>query len=576
MERVRRTPHNKAIGFIKGESIESLSFQDYKRKIEELTLAIIKIGIKEQDKICILSNTRAEWNFWDLSVMCSGGVTVPIYHTYNSHEVEYIINHSEAKLVVVEDLNQFKKIIKNIKHLPHLEFIISIEKLDSGVTSKIPSHIKFHQYEDFYKIGISELIENPDLFEIRIKSLHDNNIATIIYTSGTTGKPKGALITQGAFVKMLSNIKKFSNDSLSSSDRSLTFLPLSHVLGRCDSLLNITFGSQSVYAESIDKILNNMQLVQPTFMIAVPRIFEKIFERVQRDLDDSSFIKKSLFNWAMDVCNHYFENIQNDQTPSSKNIFQYQIARKLVTDKIYNKFGGKIRYFLSGGAPLSSEIIRFLRNSNLTLIEGYGLTETIAPCVLNTFGKQKIGTVGKPIGDVEIKFAKDGEILIRTKAMLTGYYKNLEETKKSIDVDGWFYSGDIGVFDDEGYLKITDRKKDIIITSGGKNIAPQKIEGMFKQHLPIEHCILIGDKKKYLTALISISDNFKNDLKTTEIIEEVVNTVNLKLPQFEKIKKFKILPVKISTDNYLTPSLKLKKKAIQNDYIELINSMYED
>jgi long-chain acyl-CoA synthetase len=428
---------------------------------------------------------------------------------------------------------------------------------------------------------------------LKINNLHDDDLASIIYTSGTTGDPKGAVVTHGAFTHMLLNVKGFTHNSINENDRTLTFLPLSHVFGRCDSLLNLVFGNETVYAESIDKLLDNIQLVRPTIMLAVPRIFEKIYEKVLLDIRNSSSLKQGVFNWAMIAANKYYETIASDKSPSTMEIIQFNAAYKLVFEKVYQKFGGRIRYFISGGAPLSTGIIEFLRNANLTLLEGYGLTETIAPCCLNPFSKQITGTVGRPMGDVEFKFADDLEILIKTKGMFKEYYKNPEATSEAIDSEGWFHSGDIGHFTQEGYLKITDRKKDIIITSGGKNIAPQKIENLLKMQPNISQCVIYGDKMKYLSVVIGIEkDSFLNDIdsindETTiedlaknpdvlEIIGEQILNVNENLANFETIKKFYIAPVEFTTENFLTPSLKIKKKLVIETYKVDIDSMCKD
>jgi long-chain acyl-CoA synthetase len=579
--RIEQTPHKKAVGFIRNSRIVTFSFQQYKSQVEALSLALIKKGIINQDKVCILSHTRIEWNLFDLAILCSGAITVPIYPTYDTEDISYILKHSQAKMVILENEEQFLKTFKTLELLPDLKFIISIEELSEEVKSKIPSHIFYFSYEKFNSTGKDEMISNPDLFEIKIKSLHDDNIATIIYTSGTTGKPKGAVIRQGALLKMLSNIRSFSQTALNSRDRNLIFLPLSHVLGRCDSFLSLTFGCESIYAESIDKLLQNISMAKPTFMIAVPRIFEKFYEKIQQDLENSNQLKQGLFRWAMNAANKYHEKIDQNKTPSANEIFQYNIAKSLVFHKVYEKFGGKVRFFISGGAPLSKKITQFLRNSDLSLVEGYGLTETIAPCVLNPFNRQKPGTVGKPIGDVEISFGDDSEILIRSAALFDHYFRSEEATKMAKNAAGWFSTGDIGHFDSEGYLVITDRKKDIIITSGGKNIAPQKIEELLKLSSKIEHCVIIGDKRKFLSALIGLNQShlekfLNNKSEVTDIIKEIVSSINTQLSSFETIKRFEIIPITLTIDNYLTPSLKVKKKKLIFDFSDLIDAMYRD
>lgn len=592
LKRVQTDANKNAIGWIENNTVKFYNYKDYKNTVEALSLALIKKGIIPQDKICILSNTNKEWHFFDLSILCSGAVVVPIYHTYLPHEVEYIVNHAEAKMIIVENEDQFNKLIKVINNLSSLTSIVTLEKLSEENKAKIPNSIQYSTYQELLNLGAEEILSNPDIFEMRIDNLQETDIASIIYTSGTTGEPKGAVITQLGFTQMLLNVKQFANNSINEKDRTLTFLPLSHVFGRCDSLLNLIFGFETVYAESIDKIIENIQVVRPTIMLAVPRIFEKIYEKINLEISQGSLVKKSLFQWALNASNKYHQAISEDKTPSSMDILQQNAAFKIVFDKIYQKFGGRIRYFISGGAPLAPEIITFLRNANLTVLEGYGLTETIAPCALNPFSKQIPGSVGRPMGDVEISFADDHEILIRSKAMFTQYYKNEAATNDAIDGSGWFHTGDIGEFNQQGYLKITDRKKDIIITSGGKNIAPQKIENLLKLTPNIAQCVIIGDKRKYLSAIISIEkESFTNISKefedltieelsispqVIEIIGKQVESVNDKLAKFETIKKFIIANREFNTDNYLTPSLKIKKKLVLEAFSSEIDSMYKD
>lgn len=583
LEKTQTLPHKKAIGFISENQVTSYSFKEYKNKVEILTLALIRSGIISQDKVCILSQTCIEWNFFDLAILCSGAITVPIYHTNTSSEVEFIISQTEAKCIIIEDDIQFLKVYEKLKGIESLKVIVSIHKLSTEIIQKLPSHINYFSIEDFNKIGTEELTSNPDLFEIKINSQHDNNIASIVYTSGTTGDAKGVVIRHGALIKMLKNIKDFTDTALSHHDTNLIFLPLSHVLGRCDSFLNITFGCNSIYAESIDNLLVNIQLCKPTFMIAVPRIFEKIYEKTQLDLDNNTSLKgkfkKEIFSWAMNIANTYFDKVDVNKTPTANEILQFNLAKKFLFSKVYEKFGGKIRYFISGGAPLSSEVIKFLRNSGLTLVEGYGLTETIAPCVLNPFSRQKAGTVGRPIGDVEVSFTKDSEVLIRSQALFDHYYENEEQTQKVLSKENWFSTGDIGHFDKDGYLVITGRIKDIIITSGGKNIAPQKIEAKLKLSPLVEHCVIIGDKRKYLTALVGLNEEnleefLKNNTQTIEIIKKNIVKVNSQLAKYETIKDFRVLPILLTTDNFLTPSLKVKKSRLTEAFSQLINEMY--
>lgn len=593
IQRYTEKPEAGAIGWIEKDNIKLLSFKAYKESIEAISIALLNLGLDLQDKVSLLSNTRYEWNLIDLGIMCAGGITVPIYPSYTNEEVSFIIDHSDSNLIFLENEEQLKKIIEAQESLGNLKKIIAIDEISAQTVKDLRSDIKFFRYSDLVEQGHQNRLESPDLFQNNIQNIDVNHVATIVYTSGTTGQPKGAVIKHSALFQVLKNVDKYALGAINSSDRILTYLPLSHVLGRFESFTTIALGNETIYAESMAKLIENITLVKPTILVAVPRVLEKIYERALKIISQNQ-IKKHTFDWAMKVANLFYETLDADRIPSSGLIMQYALAKKLVFSKIYQMFGGKIRYFISGGAPLDIAVIHFLRNAGLTVLEGYGLTETIAPCTINPLSKQVPGSVGQPIGDVEIKFSDENEILIKSKALFSGYFKDEEETMRVLDQDGWFYTGDIGRFDAQGFLKITDRKKDIIITSGGKNISPQKIENILKRSPYIEQCLVIGDKRKFLTALIGISKpafqahfeefeisedcdfvDLASHPKINELVQVEIKKLNKQVGSFETIKNFRIVPIEISQDNYLTPSLKLKKKALEVDYKNLIDAMYQ-
>ena len=592
-QRVNKTPNNNAIGWIEGQEVKHISFTQYKKTIAHLSLGLLKVGMQPLEKVSLFSQTRKEWHLLDMAVMNARAVLIPIYPSYLGHEVDYIFNHSDSTIMIVEDNKQFEKVLPELDKWKNLKLLISIDELPNDSVKKIRNAIKYHTYKEILDLGAEEFRNSPDAFDTMIANQRAEDVASIIYTSGTTGEPKGAVITHGGFATMLSNVIASTNGAFTDKDVTLTFLPLSHVFGRCDSLLPLAFGIESVYAESLDKMVDNIALVKPTVMLAVPRIFEKIYAKVMEQINNGSFIKKHVFNWAVSAAQKYFDKLDQDLSPSTLEILEYKAAYTAVFSKIYSRFGGRIRYFVSGGAPLAIEIIKFLRYANLTILEGYGLTETIAPCFLNPLSKQIAGTVGRPMGEVEVKFAEDGEILVRTEAMLTEYYKNPKATEDNI-VDGWFKTGDIGEFNSQGYLRITDRKKDIIITSGGKNVAPQKIENLAKTKSHISQMVVIGEKRNFLTALIGIEkEAFLADLENLglaatvtveelaahqgvrEIIQKEIDEVNTDLARFETIKKFCIITEEFTTDNFLTPSLKVKRKVVTERYKQQIEAMYQ-
>lgn len=594
LKKTTRALHKKAVGWIDGSELNFYSNEEYLQKVKVLFYGFTKLGIFPQEKVAILGNTSKEWHFFDLAIQATRGIVVPIYPTYLDHEVEYILNHSESKYLVIENEGQMKKIIDIQKNLPHLKCVIGVKEISDESRTQLKKDISFYTLDQFIGLGISEMENAPKLFEDMVENSTGNDIASIIYTSGTTGDPKGAVITQKAICAMLENVYTTLRTNIQPNDRTLVFLPLSHVLGRCDSLLNLVFDFESVYAESLDKVVDNLQIAKPTILIAVPRIFEKVYSKVIDMIQKESELKQKVFEWALHVSQDYYKKISEDKAPTPYQILQKNLAYKLVFEKIYNRFGGKIRFLVSGGAPLSPEIITFLQNANLTILEGYGLTESIAPCILNPPVRQIPGTIGLPLGDVQVKFASDGEIMLKTKALFSYYYKNEEATKESFS-DGWFLTGDIGEITTDGYVRITDRKKDIIITSGGKNVAPQKIENMLKLHKHISNAMVIGDRRKFLVAIISINrETFLEELeelglsgspsyeelalepKVYEIVDREINETNNELASFESIKGFFIAPSDFTIENgQITPSLKLKKKIILKTYAKEIDALYK-
>lgn len=593
-KRLKKSLHQDAIGWIENSTnVRYLSFESYNERLSMLANGLFSLGLKFQDRVAILAQTSIEWHLTDLSALLSGAVVIPIYHTYTAEEAKFILEHSESKILVIENTFQFEKFLEVQDELPLIKTIIYFSKPEEDTLHKVKEGIRVISFEELSNIGRDFRKEHGSLYEDAIERINETDIASIVYTSGTTGIPKGAVITHLAFTQMLLNIHHRLGNIISSA-KLLTFLPLSHVLGRCDSMIPLAMGTTNIYAESIDKIVSNLALVKPNVMIAVPRIFEKVYAGILDTIEKSGPVKQKLFAWAKSVSDNYFNKIQNDLSPTTKEIIERKLAYKLVFSKIYKKFGGQVQFFVSGGAPLSPEIITFLRNANLTILEGYGLTETIAPCVLNPLSKQIPGTVGTPLGEVQIAFASDGEILIKSQALFTEYYKNPEATKESFEND-WFKSGDIGELTSEGYLRITDRKKDIIITSGGKNVAPQKIENMMKTRPLISDFMVIGDKRKFLSAIVAIDksdflekleelglprscdlSDIANHTKVKELIGEQIQIVNENLAQYESIKKFYISPVAFSIENGLiTPSLKLRKKEILKKFSSEIDAMYQ-
>jgi long-chain acyl-CoA synthetase len=594
LKKTAKTPHRKAVGWVEGNDLHFYNNSEYQQKVRVKFYGLIKLGIQPQDRVAILGQTSKEWHFFDLATLCARAVVTPVYPTYLAHEVEYILNHSETKILILENEAQFQKILEVQDRLPHLKYIVALKDISETSVKKLSDKIIFQTYQQFMDNATLEAQNSPKLFEASIESSDPKDLASIIYTSGTTGDPKGAVINQRAFVVMLNNVYSALKTNILSTDRTLTFLPLSHVFGRCDSFLNLVFDFECVFAESLDKVVDNLSVAKPTILLAVPRIFEKVYSKILENIQKENDLKKKVFDWALSASNAYYAKINQDKSPSTFEILQKNLAYKLVFEKIYIRFGGRIRFLVSGGAPLSPEIMRFLQNANLTILEGYGLTETVAPCILNPPVRQIPGAIGIPLGEVQVKFAEDGEIMLKTEALFIEYYKNAEATKEAFK-DGWFLTGDIGELTKDGYIKITDRKKDIIITSAGKNVAPQKIENTLKLQKHISNAMVVGDQRKFLVAVISIDHEvFKEELealgisasstyedlaadhKIYEVIDREIAEVNKDLASFESIKGFFIAPNDFTVENgQITPSLKLKKKVILKTYSKEIDALYK-
>lgn len=586
LERVARSPKQVAFQFKPGNRWRMVTFSQFHEECERVSMGLASLGVTQGDHVAILSSTRYEWSLCDMAILGVRALTIPIYPSNTAEDIAYILNHSEAKVLILENAHQLGKISAP---LPKLEKIIMIDPRGAEPTAEG----LLMSLTTLSELGTSRCESHPHDFTRGLKEARDTDPITICYTSGTTGLPKGVVLTHANLMSVLEDCVSLVKGVIQPDQEViLSFLPTSHILGKVESMTLYTFGWRQAFAENLDKVMTNLSEVKPTLLFAVPRIFEKAQARILEAVEGNSIAKRKLFQWGLKVGREYFTAIWKKHPPSVGSFGQYLVAKNFVFKSVLDRFGGRLKLAVCGGAPLSAEIGEFFQILGIEILEGYGLTETCAPVSFNIPGHARFGTVGVPLPEVSLKIAEDGEILIKSKKVFREYYRELEETRKVMEGD-WFHTGDIGFIDDDGYLHIIDRKKDLIITSAGKNIAPQKIENLAKAHPIITQCVIYGDRKNYLTALITLdreqvirlaSENqilfseYQGLIKHQKIltlVQRVVDEINRKLPTFETLKKFAVVPDEFTVENgLLTPSLKIKRKMVYQRYGDLLESMY--
>jgi len=552
-----------AVRFKRHRSWLSLNWRDYYLSCETAGLALMALGVKKGDRVAVLSNTRHEWAVMDFAILGAGGVTVPVYQSNKAEEVEWILKHCEAKVLVVEDFSQLKKWEAVRGRCKSVEHVICIEPSSDGVNGALT-------WDDFLAKGRGGKIS---AFKDSALSVLPGDMASIVYTSGTTGEPKGAVLTHEQIMSEVEDVVKAF--PISREDSTLCFLPFAHVLGRMELWLHMYLGFTLNFAESIDRLRGNLADVKPTVMIGVPRIFEKIYAGLQAQIEGNAW-RKSLF----------------DVLSSTDGWLTKKAADVLIFRKLREGLGGRLRFVVSGGAPLEAQLAAFFDRAGLLLLEGYGLTETSAAICVNTPSAYEFGTVGKPLDDVDIKLAEDGEILVKSKKVMQKYYKDDGATSQAFK-DGYFCTGDVGVWTSKGFLRITDRKKDLIKTAGGKYVAPQKLEGLLKMNPLISNVLIHGDRRKYIVALVTLNEPYIKNLArdknwsykdfkalvqrpdVKDLVRKQVAQVNAQLSSYETIKNFAILPEDFTIDKgELTASLKVRRKVVDEKFKNVIEEMY--
>lgn len=570
---------NQAALSVKQNGVYSpISWNEFLAHVAKIANGLRKIGIQKGDRVALLSENRPEWAYVDLAVLGIGAITVPIYATSSTREIEYVLEHSSSKVLFVSTLDQLNK-------LDH--------ELVKKLTCKV---IQFDGAPGDFSLTLKEFENQSEAreavyqFEKGLSDVKLNDPATIIYTSGTTGPPKGVVLSH---LNFLTNAEDASEAvPLDHSDVTLSFLPLSHVFERLAGFYYpMMQGCTISYAENMNTVPENLLEVRPTMACAVPRLYEKIYAKVKEKIEKSSPVMKKIISWALRVGKEHMQYRLRKESPPFAFRAKYKIADILVFSKLRKQLGGRLRFFISGGAPLAKELGEFFYAAGVTILEGYGLTETSPVITVNRLDHIKFGTVGLPFRHAEIKIAADGEILTRGPSVMVGYYQDEKATQEVIQ-SGWFHTGDIGLIDSEGFLVITDRKKDIIVTSGGKNVAPQNIENLCKQSLAIQQMVVLGDRHHYLVALVVPNfeyvsnklglgglsrEKFISHDAVCALIRSEIDYQTKDLANYEKIKYFKLLPEELSlAKGEITPTLKVKRKVIMERYADLIRRMYDE
>ena len=569
---------------------QDITWAEYLANVRHVALGLHALGVKYGEHVAIIGENRPEWLYSALGIVCAGGAWVGVYTTNPIAECEYVVGHSDAVIYICEDEEQLDKALAFRDKTPKLRKLI-VWEMEGLKHYEDPMLMSFQQ---LLELGKEEDCKNPDLFRQLTEQAKPQDIAGIIYTSGTTGPPKGAMLAHEGYLW----VGRASQEVMPATrdDETISFLPLNHVYEQIfDMMFHLTVGQIVNFTESTDTVMADMREISPTIFHAVPRIWEKYYSGIVLKMADATWLKRQLYNIAVKIGTRY-----NNKALAKKNVppylaIAYHLVYFVVFRKLKERLGfDRVRLGVSGAAPISHDILKFFQSIGIPIREGYGMTETTGITHMSSEVDYKVGTVGRALPETQVKIAEDGEIIVKHKGIFKGYYKD-EEQSKEVLVDGWMHTGDVGLIDDEGYLKLTDRKKDLIITAGGKNVAPQYLENLLKFSPYINDSVVIGDGRKFLSALIVLDEEnvtkyaqdkkvqyttYATMTKAPEIIalvQEEIDKVNKQVSRVENIRKFKIIDKKLYTeDGEVTPTMKVKRKSINAQFGNLIESMYKD
>ncbi|MCH8837643.1 MAG: long-chain fatty acid--CoA ligase [Candidatus Marinimicrobia bacterium] len=571
---------------------EGLRGKDIRHTVEDLSYALVSLGLKKGVQGAIISGNGPRWAMADYAILSTGAATVAIYPSLIAKQVAYILNHSESHLVFAENTEQAAKVLEIWDECPHLKTLIVMD--DSRITGADldKKDRQSFTYFDLLESGQAYGKEHGLNFEEMCRTPKPDDLLTLIYTSGTTGDPKGVMLSHN---NMVTNIEdSLTCIQITPDDSLLSFLPLCHSFERmAGHFLTFSQGATVYYAESIEKVAENMQATHPTILIGAPRFYEKVYNRVIEKVSKDPALRQKIFWWALAQGKQVLDLRMAGVKAKGWLAFKYKVADKLVFSKMKARVGGRIRFFISGSAPLSADIAEFFAMMGMVVLEGYGLTETTPVITVNKLEQFKFGKVGAAIPNVEVKIADDGEVLVRGPNVMMGYFKNPEATKETIDDDGWLFTGDIGELDDDGFLKITDRKKSILVTSGGKNVAPAPLENSLVTSPFIEQVVVIGDQRNFISALVvpsfeklksfaeeqglaarSVDELIKDDTVIAAVEQEVAKAMEA-FSRYEQVRKITLLPRELSIERgEITPTLKVKRNVVLEHFAAEIEAMY--
>ena len=586
-DRVERSGDRPAHQFKQSADWKTITWREVGDVVREVALGLLALGRGKGDAVALLSTSRAEWVQADFAIFSAGCVTVPVYPTYPPDLIAYVVNDSGAKTIIVEDPGQLSKVLEAREKTPGLEQIVVMSGYDAPQPPKMVM-----TWDTLRRLGRDSVDAHRSTLAERVASTRPTDLATIVYTSGTTGPPKGVMQTHGNHIAAVTASKQAT--PVEEGWVHLLFLPLAHSFARLESFLGVAHGLTTAFAENLDKVGENLKETRPHFICSVPRVFEKVYGKILAGVEAGSPAKRKIFGWAVSVGRDVSRHQQRGQPVPATLELKRKLAHRLVFSKLHAALGGRLQWAVSGGAPLSRDIAEFFHAAGILLLEGYGLTETCPALTFNRPDRFKFGSVGQTLPGVQLRIAADGEILARGPNIATlGYFKQPEATREVFDLDGWFHTGDIGTIDGDGFLVITDRKKDLIVTAGGMNIAPQNIENLLKADPFISQVMIYGDRRPYPVALITVNpeelSKFAREqgiltsaaatiVKHPKVVERVGRTVeekNTQLQSYAKIKRFTVLATDFTLDGgELTPTLKVKRRVVSQKYKDAIEELY--